>query len=285
MDIEIFYFSGTGNSLYVAKQLQMQLENSEIRPIVGLLNNPNLKTKGKIIGIIFPVHALSVPIVVRQFLRKIDFGSAEYIFAVATRLGIVFSRFSQIDNILKKKNKKLNAQILINMDSNDSKSLNYKTPTPIEINNIQAKVDEQIEFIKNIIINNTDYKKSDDSYLINHPYNRFGNYGLEKTVTSLLSLSELTGGVNYYYSDNKCTNCGICEKVCLSGKIKIMDKKPLWQKEVLCFMCYACVNFCPVQAVQIKDIPGVKSYTHKNGRYTHPYAKVKDIESQKIISK
>ncbi len=47
-------------------------------------------------------------------------------------------------------------------------------------------------------------------------------------------------------------------------------------------MCYACLNFCPAQSVQINDIPGiVKSYTRTNGRYSHPYATVKDIAREK----
>jgi len=40
-------------------------------------------------------------------------------------------------------------------------------------------------------------------------------------------------------------------------------------------------NYCPEKSVQIKDIPGVKSYTKENGRYSHPYATVQDISIQK----
>jgi formate hydrogenlyase subunit 6/NADH:ubiquinone oxidoreductase subunit I len=46
-------------------------------------------------------------------------------------------------------------------------------------------------------------------------------------------------------------------------------------------MCFACLNFCPVKAVQISDIPGVKSMTKENGRYPHPYASVDDMINQK----
>ena len=96
-----------------------------------------------------------------------------------------------------------------------------------------------------------------------------------------MTVSEYIGGVNYFCSDSKCKGCGTCEKVCLSGKIKMSDKKPVWQKNVFCYMCYACVNFCPAQSVQINDIPFVKSYTRENGRYPHPYATAKDIAGQK----
>jgi Pyruvate/2-oxoacid:ferredoxin oxidoreductase delta subunit len=48
-------------------------------------------------------------------------------------------------------------------------------------------------------------------------------------------------------------------------------------------MCFACLNYCPEKSVQINDIPGVKSYTKENGRYSHPYAVVKDISMQKGV--
>lgn len=46
-------------------------------------------------------------------------------------------------------------------------------------------------------------------------------------------------------------------------------------------MCFACLIFCPRQAIQIKCIPEVKSFTCENNRYPHPYAAVDDIAAQK----
>jgi ferredoxin len=96
-----------------------------------------------------------------------------------------------------------------------------------------------------------------------------------------MTVAEYVGGVNYFYSDDQCTGCGVCAKVCLSGKIRMVDEKPLWQKSILCYMCYACVNFCPREAVQIKSIPGVRSHTTENCRYSHPFATAQEIACQK----
>jgi len=46
-------------------------------------------------------------------------------------------------------------------------------------------------------------------------------------------------------------------------------------------MCYACLNYCPKNSVQVKDIFCVKSYTNENGRYPHPYGTIKDNLIQK----
>lgn len=284
MNTAIYYFSGTGNSLFVAKELQKRLTDSNLIPIIRLLNEDKIKTNEKIIGVVFPVHALTVPVAVSKFLRKLDLITAEYIFVVATRLGIVFNDFKTIHSILKKKNKKLNAHFLINMYSNDSKDENYQTPTTEQIKNLELGAIGQIDNIVEIIKNKKDYLNPDTEFLKTHPYNRLGNYVLEKVVISLLKLSEFTGGVNYFYHDLKCNGCGICEKVCLSQKINIINNRPAWSKEVFCYMCYACINFCPKSSIQIKDIPGVKSYTEKVGRYNHPYARIKDLSFQKSLN-
>jgi flavodoxin len=36
--VEIYYFTGSGNSLYVAKELQARIPGSDLIPIVSLLN-------------------------------------------------------------------------------------------------------------------------------------------------------------------------------------------------------------------------------------------------------
>jgi ferredoxin len=69
----------------------------------------------------------------------------------------------------------------------------------------------------------------------NHEYR---NYLLEKLVLWGMTTAEYIGGVNYFYTDTKCNGCGICERVCLSKKIKMTDNKPIWQKNpLLCVFC------------------------------------------------
>lgn len=66
-----------------------------------------------------------------------------------------------------------------------------------------------------------------------------------------------------------------------AGKIALRGGRPVWQERVKCYMCYACLNFCPAQAVQIRSTWYVKSHTPHQGRYPHPYATVDDIASQR----
>jgi len=87
MSTEIYYFSGTGNSLFVAKELQKRIPEAKLIPIVSLLNQDTIKTQAEKVGIIFPLQGPTYPIAVKMFLEKIDLESADYIFAIATRGG------------------------------------------------------------------------------------------------------------------------------------------------------------------------------------------------------
>jgi len=71
MSTEIYYFSGTGNSLYVAKELQKRISETKLIPIVSLLNIDVIKTNAETVGFVFPVHALTIPIAVKRFIKKL----------------------------------------------------------------------------------------------------------------------------------------------------------------------------------------------------------------------
>jgi hypothetical protein len=109
MSTDIYYFSGTGNSLYVAKELQKLIPEAKLIPVAGVLKSDNMKTKANNVGIIFPCHGLTIPVPVREFLRKVNVKSSDYFFAIATRGGSVFRGFPIIGKFLNKQGKSLNA--------------------------------------------------------------------------------------------------------------------------------------------------------------------------------
>jgi len=247
------------------------------------MHNDVIQTKGKSIGFVFPCHALTIPVAVKHFLKKIDPKSSEYFFAVVTRYGTVFKGFDKIIKLLNKKNKIINSQFIINMCHNEAprSNKNYIVPSESDIKNIEKSTIKNIDLISSTIANQYSIIEKDTTVLAKTSSNTISSVLIENFVVFLMDLSEYIGGVNYFYHDDECNGCGVCEKVCLSKKIKIVEKKPVWQKNVLCYMCYACLNYCPRQSVQIKNIPYVKSYTTNNPRYPHPYATANEISAQK----
>jgi len=274
-NVEIYYFSGTGNSLHVAKELQKRIPETNLIPILSFLNKDVIETNGETIGFVFPIHGMTIPIPVKKFLKKLNLQSANYIFAIATRGGTKCFAFSKIGDLLKKKGKSLDSYFILNMASNDPKFKNWRPATTEEIAELESEVQEGLDSIQKVIINKEKYRVNDAGYI--YP----SNYLLERLVLLGMIFAEFDGAKNYFHSDSKCVGCGICETVCLSKKIKMTDKKPVWQKNVKCYMCYACLNYCPEQSVQIKSKWWMKSYTDENERYPHPYATAGDIAGEK----
>lgn len=274
MSTEIYYFSGTGNSLHVAKELQKRLPETTLIPLVSLLSKNAVKTAADTVGFVFPIHMTTVPPIIKDIIRKLDIKSANYIFAVATRVGTPCNTaFSKIEKILQQKGKSLDAQLILNMASNDPKFKGWRAAAQEEIAELETVNQERLNSFAKTIMNREKYRDPDTHVTL--PV----NFVIEHLGAFLADYSG--DGGKSFYADAKCSGCGTCEKVCLSRKIKMTDQKPVWQKSPSCFLCYACINFCPAQSIQIRSGRFFKFYTDQQGRYFHPDATTEDIAGQK----
>lgn len=85
---------------------------------------------------------------------------------------------------------------------------------------------------------------------------------LEKLVDYPSSpvLSRIGHRVRGFYADSRCISCGLCEKKCPLNVITMHDGRPQWNGKI-CAHCMACIQNCPVEAIEYKDITkGRKRY-------------------------
>jgi ferredoxin len=258
----IYYFTGTGNSLFAAKKLQSRIPGCEVEPVIKKMREGKVKTEAQTVGFVFPVHMMSAPLPLREFIKKCDLSGADYLFAVATRKGTSHGAFETIDKLLRKKGKKLNAFFNLQMGNNSAK-FNYIAPTPEELKTIEASVISETEAISKAVIHRKTSREKD--FTANQKY--------PKIISKLGRLTYIKN--ENLYADEKCSGCGTCVRVCPANRIARIDGKTGWDENIKCFRCAACINFCPSQAVQIKG------FTEGNERYTHPYAAADDISAQK----
>ncbi|MBN1699065.1 MAG: EFR1 family ferrodoxin [Spirochaetales bacterium] len=278
MKTQLFYFSGTGNSLYVARELEKMIPRSVLVPMVGALDAGCPGTEAPNVGFVFPCHGMTIPSVVREFLKKTDMTSSSYFFAIATRGGSIFRGFPLIDTLLKKQGKRLKARFVITMGMNDPKLSAFTVPAGEELAAFESSVRRKSKEVAEIVLHKKDHAEDSGGVKITGcaPLNFF----LDRLIPFMVHF--LSAKVKkYFYADSKCDGCGICAKVCPSQKIVMRDGKPVWQKRIGCYVCYACLNFCPREAVQIYSKVWMKSYTQEKGRYPHPYASVNDIAKQR----
>lgn len=272
MGMVIYYFSGTGNSLHVARELHRRIPESKLIPIISLLNENVIETTAETVGFVFPIYLTAIPSPVRRFLKKLDLKSSRYTFAICTYADAPGLVNTHLAKILKNKGKSLDAYFTIKMAGNSPKYImpNFmmkkdwtKRIAKEKISELESKVLKELDSIQRVVIRQ-------EKYLVGQPPH---NIFLEQIIPVI------TENMNIridFYTDIDCTGCGLCENVCLSGMIKIIDGRPIWQKSVHCYYCYACFNFCPRQSILINN-----AYTEKNGRYYHPDISANDIADQK----
>jgi len=273
MNTEIYYFSGTGNSLHAAKEVQKRIPDAKLIPMVSLLDRDVIEINSESVGFVFPIHLTTIPIPVRIFFDKINFIKSEYIFSISTRTGTISVADIYLKKILKKKGKTLDSFLVLNMADNSPTGLK---PAKGNKNWVNSITDEKIKKLDTVVQDELDvFQKvvnNRERYPLKDSFNPL-KYLLENLISFLTKNSKAEIP---FYADSTCNGCGICGKVCPSKKIKLIDEKPLWQKNVNCFYCYACFNYCPEQAILVKN-----RYEQKNGRYHYPDITVSDIENQK----
>ena len=277
MAVDLFYFSGTGNSLYIARELIKRLPDSRLIPMISHLGSEKLKTGSDKVGFVFPLYFMTIPAPVRTFIEKLDVCSAQYTFSIATRMGTLNVAHRSIERLLNAKGRRLNAVFSVTMANNSPTGLkpfkgdrNWMKKTGSEkIDSFEKKVQFQLALMEKIILTRTEYpiRKVPNPFL--GCIERLMNYLIRSNTTQI-----------DFYADESCTGCGICRNVCLSGKVRMENNHPQWDESVKCYYCYSCFNFCPAQSILVQN-----KYSRKDGRYHHPAVNAEDIAAQKKRTK
>jgi len=283
MSTEIYYFSGTGNSLNVAKELQKRIPEAKLIPIIGLADKETVTSSGETVGFVFPHYASSLPKLVRAFIEKLDLGSAGYLFAIATRGRTKTMAFVEIDEILREKDRRLDSFFVFTMPSGSEPLVQGYADqiTEERIHRLESEMLAKLDSIQRIVVDQETSRERDTGAM---PPSRFllPFVPLIEFVSPLLiSLGKLVESSFDFYRDAKCTSCGVCENVCLAGKVQMVGGRPIWREAVKCHGCFACLNFCPEESIQVESKWYLKSHTEQNGRYHHPAITANDIARQK----
>jgi formate hydrogenlyase subunit 6/NADH:ubiquinone oxidoreductase subunit I len=267
VSVQIYYFSGTGNSLHVARELERRLPETVPVPIIDVLRDDSIETTAETVGIVFPIHNLTMPIPVERLLRRVDARSAKYIFAIATRF-CSDKVFLTVDRILEKQGKSLDAYFSVEMPCTYVPL--FKIPSQDTIAKMETELQKRLDGIQAIVTSKQTHREKDGPlvFLLDHV--------LYPLITAFMFNARFPDMARSFYADSRCTGCGLCEKVCLSERIRMRDDKPEWIESIDCIYCLACLHFCPVEAIQIR---GRKTTTKE--RYHHPQVKAADIAGQK----
>lgn len=235
----IFYFSGTGNSRWIAQELA-KLTNDTAYDITTLLVIPNLEHEQQI-GFIFPIYAWGVPKVMMQFvekLKKVDV----FTYAICTCGQDAGNAMKQLSKYYF-----LNSSYSVVMPNNYI--IGSDTDSVQEIyDKIDLAKQRLIQIAKEITLKECRYEVNEG--------------GFSKIKSSLINFgfNHFACTTKPFYVTNKCNGCGKCVTRCPCQAIHLENKQPVWHKN--CYQCMRCINECKQQAIEYgKKTKNRKRYT------------------------
>lgn len=249
----VFYFTATGNSLYVAKQLDDQLFS-----IPQELGRKNRRYKADKIGIVCPLFEFEVPSLVKTFIRESEF-ETDYFYLVITygcHNGGVAKRTAKFLEDIGKKADYINTIIMhdnaiIVFDMDEQRKLEPTKKVDEHIRAVRADIEARKSYIQPALKEETDF---------------YAGY---------VAMIEGKGPMYtfpLYRIEDSCIGCGTCARVCPAGCVRMENSRPV-HDYTNCVNCMACIQACPVKAIQFASI----KEPNPNARYRNVHITLSEI--------
>lgn len=244
----IYWFSGTGNSLYAAKQLSAALGDIPLVQITRKTHPGGVGGSGEKVGFVFPSYYGNLPRIVRSFIKKLEIEPGTYLFSVVTMGAAGQGSVAALDTLLKEKGHCLNYgrgimmprnYVLMYNPADSEKSVKAMDKVDAKLKKYAAEIEEEKQLTKKMPITAAN---------------------LYKNIAELDAA--FTVGEN-------CTGCGLCKQICPVENIRLDNGKPEWLHH--CEHCVACISWCPVGAIEYGN------RTQARRRYRNPKVKAEEL--------
>ena len=228
----IFFFTATGNSKFITERIAAQT-GDQIKDIAECIRTGNYSynlAEGETVGIIVPVYYYGLPMIVGDFLRKLNVSHKSYSYAVLNCGGTTADSGAQIRRLFP-----IDAEFgIVTVDNYVPM---YKTASDEEKQARLDKAERAIEEIARRVIDRSpgDFNECKGAFprLITravYPLYQYGRKTAKFTV------------------NDSCTGCGLCERICPRQTIKPENGSPVWTVPQ-CEICLGCLHRCPAAAI------------------------------------
>ena len=232
----ILYFSGTGNSNYVAKRIADApgdaLVNLNDRIKAG--DTSPVETGERVI-IVTPTYAWRIPRVVRDWLRKTELCGAKQAWFVMTCGSEIGNADKYNRDLCTEKAISCMGTAQIVMPENYIAM--FSAPQADEALQIVAQAEPSIDRAIAAIQAGECFAPTR-----NNLYDRFMSGPVNPIFYKFCVKADA-----FTVSDT-CIGCGQCAKLCPMNNVTLKDGKPVWGRN--CTHCMACICYCPVSAIE-----------------------------------
>ncbi len=283
---EIYYFSGTGNSLAVARDLAKQLKATLI-PIAAILSDEIIPIDPDVAGIVFPVYHSGLPFILRDFIEKTRFREETYVFCVCTYgASGPGAAVRHLRAAIRPHGGTLSAGYAVKMPYNYITSAGTLLEVSFEerLRMYDAWVARKGDIVKAVKqrqrgpfetgprARGTTTSDGVPSPLGPQEAGASSPAGLAGETRRIIwrKLPLMDG---HFFRDDHCINCGICVEICPVGNIDMGQDGPVWLHD--CEQCFACLQWCPNGSLQF-------GFNTEGGkRYHHPDVVISDMIGQR----
>ncbi|MBU1241054.1 EFR1 family ferrodoxin, partial [Myxococcota bacterium] len=197
-----YWFSGTGNSLFVARKITEVFPQMQRVPITkALVENPP-RIHGDVVGFVFPVYAYGPPAIVKRFIARAAKGEVGFLFTAVTHGGGPAAALTMVERLLTENNLPLHSAFSIRMPSNYVVGSNPVTGEKAAA--IFAQGEKETTRMCELLAQRAHV-----------PVVSAATGGrLKSWAVHPLFMRGLKTADRKFFSRDSCTGCGICVKVC-----------------------------------------------------------------------
>lgn len=258
----IYYFTGTGNTLAVARLLAAELGDTKLIPLRQAIYYGACAPKADAVGIAFPVHFLTMPEIVRRFVFGILFQGEPFIFGLATCGERPGGALFRLQELLEEKNYSLSAGYALVMPENFIGPVDLMGDAGRRGEKLQAARARIPKIAAAIRKRQASVPEGNNSSLLQ----------LGGRITAHLATAVYDTPSRLHVTA-ACNRCGTCERICPTRNITVTPEGVTWGDD--CTQCYACIHWCPQAAVEIGG------RTKGKPRYHHPDVNLMDMLIQR----
>ena len=232
----ILYFSGTGNSRYIAERIAVALcdELLSMNDRIKAGDTSPVTSDERLI-IVTPTYGWRIPRIVRNWLAETDFPSGAQAWFVMTCGSEIGNAAGYNRALCRDKGLAYMGTAQIIMPENYIAMFN--APQAEEARQIVAGAEPDIDRAISAIAANQAFPPPR-----NNLYYRFLSGPVNPIFYSFFVKA------NAFTAGDTCTGCGQCARLCPTNSITIQNGKPVWGGD--CTHCMACICRCPAQAIE-----------------------------------
>lgn len=232
----IFFFTGTGNSLYIAKRIAEitgdtlvsmndRIKRNDIQPI---------GVDGRLVFVV-PTYGWRIPRVVERWIQAVPFTGGGQAWFVMDCGGEIGNAAKYIRRLCVHKEFTYMGTAQIVMPENYIAM--FHAPGDAEARRIIEQAVPAIDSAAHRIANGEAFPAPRSN-----PYDRFMSGAVNPLFYRLFVKADA------FYAGDSCISCGKCAELCPLNNVALKDGKPVWGKT--CTHCMACICHCPVEAIE-----------------------------------